>query len=130
MDKLQIDKLTEIKAEYARVEEMYIKNPEMRDKYDQAHGWIGYLLQLVKTQAQDLKEANKEVDFWRISAENQQKNNFTLLEKIEAQTQTLEEAKDIVEGLYQIIQREDLTSTDMKEADVAYGRFNQALTQV
>lgn len=55
MDKLQADKLTEIKAEYARVEEMYIKNPEMRDKYDQAHEWIGYLLQLVETQAQALE---------------------------------------------------------------------------
>jgi hypothetical protein len=38
------NKIDEIKAEYQMAEELFKRQPQMRDKFNQTHDWIGYLL--------------------------------------------------------------------------------------
>jgi hypothetical protein len=49
------NKIDEIRAEYQMAEELFKRQPQMRDKFNQTHDWIGYLLAEIERKDEALR---------------------------------------------------------------------------
>lgn len=56
-----MNKIDEIKAEYQMAEELFKRQPQMRDKFNQTHDWIGYLLAEIERKDEATRKA---INIW------------------------------------------------------------------